>query len=45
MLAQGGIKLNGEPLPGDRLDLEPDGLDGAVLQVGKRQFRRLRVRG
>jgi tyrosyl-tRNA synthetase len=43
-LAQGGVKLNGEPLPPDRLDLEPDGLDGAVLQVGKRQFRRLRVR-
>jgi tyrosyl-tRNA synthetase len=45
MLAQGGVKLNGEPLPADRLDLEPDGLDGSVLQVGKRQFRRLRVRG
>ena len=43
-LAQGGVKLNGEPLPPDALDLEPDGLDGAVLQVGKRQFRRLRVR-
>jgi len=43
-LAQGGVRLNGEPLPADRLDLEPDGLDGAVLQVGKRQFRRLKVR-
>jgi tyrosyl-tRNA synthetase len=43
-LAQGGVKLNGEPLPADRLDLEPDGLDGAVLQVGKRHFRRLRER-
>src|SRR3954465_14127937 len=43
-LAQGGVKLNGEPLPADRLDLDSDGLDGAVLQVGKRQFRRLRVR-
>ena len=43
-LAQGGVKLNGEPLPPDALDLEPDGLDGSVLQVGKRQFRRLRVR-
>jgi tyrosyl-tRNA synthetase len=43
-LAQGGVKLNGEPLPADQLDLEPDGLDGAVLQIGKRQFRRLRVR-
>jgi tyrosyl-tRNA synthetase len=43
-LAQGGVRLNGEPLPADRLDLGPDGLDGAVLQVGKRQFRRLKVR-
>jgi tyrosyl-tRNA synthetase len=43
-LAQGGVKLNGEPLPSDALDLEPDGLDGAVLQVGKRHFRRLRER-
>ena len=44
MLRQGGVKLNGAPLPADALDLEPDGLDGAVLQVGKRHFRRLRVR-
>ena len=44
-LAQGGVRLDGEPLPPDQLDLEPDGLDGAVLQVGKRQFRRLRVAG
>jgi tyrosyl-tRNA synthetase len=44
-LAQGGVRLNGEPLPGDALDLETEGLDGAVLQVGKRQFRRLRVPG
>ena len=44
-LAQGGVRLNGEALPADALDLETDGLDGAVLQVGKRQFRRLRVRG
>jgi tyrosyl-tRNA synthetase len=44
-LAQGGVRLNGEPLPADALDLETAGLDGAVLQVGKRQFRRLRVRG
>jgi tyrosyl-tRNA synthetase len=45
MVSQGGVKLNGEAIPADQLDLEPDGLDGAVLQVGKRQFRRLRVRG
>src|SRR3954471_8839476 len=43
-LAPGGGEVTGEPPPPDALALEPDGLDGAVLQVGKRQFRRLRVR-
>jgi tyrosyl-tRNA synthetase len=44
MLAQGAVKLDGEPLGADDLDLPPGRLDGAVLQVGKRQFRRLRQR-
>jgi tyrosyl-tRNA synthetase len=43
MLAQGGVKLDGEPLAGDVLDLPASGLDGRVLQLGKRHFRRLRV--
>ena len=43
LLAQGGVKLDGEPLGADDLELEPARLDGALLQVGKRQFRRLRV--
>jgi tyrosyl-tRNA synthetase len=43
MLAQGGVKLDGEPLAGGDLDLPRERLDGAVLQVGKRHFRRLRV--
>jgi tyrosyl-tRNA synthetase len=45
MLAQGAVKLDGEPLGAEDLDLAPARLDGAVLQVGKRQFRRLRRRG
>jgi tyrosyl-tRNA synthetase len=44
MLAQGAVKLDGEPLAPDDLDLPPARLDGAILQVGKRQFRRLRLR-
>jgi tyrosyl-tRNA synthetase len=41
-LAQGAVKLDGTALgPGD-LDLAPERLDGAILQVGKRQFRRMR---
>jgi len=43
LLAQGGVKLGGEPLGADDLDLPPERLDGAILQVGKRPFRRLRV--
>ena len=44
MLAQGAVKLVGEPLEAKDLDLGPARLDGAILQVGKRQFRRLRRR-
>jgi tyrosyl-tRNA synthetase len=42
-IAQGGVRLDGEPLAPDRFDLPASELDGRVLQVGKRQFRRLRV--
>jgi tyrosyl-tRNA synthetase len=42
LIEQGGVRLDGEPLPAGSLDLEPAALDGRVLQVGKRRFRRLR---
>jgi tyrosyl-tRNA synthetase len=45
MLAQGAVRLDGKTLGAEDLDLAPARLDGAVLQVGKRQFRRLRQRG
>ncbi len=42
LLAQGGVRLDGHPLgPADQ-DVASDRLDGAVLQVGRRRFRRLR---
>ena len=44
LIEQGGVKLDGEPLAADTLDLAPAALDGRVLQVGKRRFRRLRAR-
>jgi tyrosyl-tRNA synthetase len=44
-LAQGGVRLDGEPLDGGELDLAADRLDGALLQVGKRRFKRLRRAG
>jgi tyrosyl-tRNA synthetase len=41
LLEQGGIRLDGEPLGADALDVDRASLEGAVLQVGKRQFRRI----
>ncbi len=40
-LEQGGVKLDGEPLPTDALDRASEQLDGRVLQLGKRRFVRL----
>ena len=42
LLSQGGVKADGEPLDGSSVDLPAEVLDGVVLQVGKRRFRRLR---
>jgi tyrosyl-tRNA synthetase len=42
LLAQGGVKLDGAELDDSRLDVPADDLDGVVLQVGKRRFKRLR---
>ncbi|HEX3276025.1 MAG TPA: tyrosine--tRNA ligase, partial [Gemmatimonadales bacterium] len=44
-LGQGGVRLDGEPVAAGDLDVDPGRLDGAVLQVGRRQFRRLRLEG
>jgi tyrosyl-tRNA synthetase len=43
LLAQGGVRLDGEALGESDVDVAPDRLDGHVLQVGKRHFRRLRL--
>jgi tyrosyl-tRNA synthetase len=43
LIAQGGVRLDGEAV-GDQ-DVSAERLDGAVLQVGKRRFRRLRRAG
>jgi tyrosyl-tRNA synthetase len=41
LLAQGGVKVNGSVLDGGALDVAADTLDGAVIQLGKRRFKRL----
>jgi tyrosyl-tRNA synthetase len=41
LLEQGGVKLDGAVVASDAFDVPADQLDGRVLQVGKRHFRRL----
>jgi tyrosyl-tRNA synthetase len=40
LLAQGGVRLDGEPLDGGRLDVPAEELNGKVLQLGKRRYKR-----
>ena len=42
LLAEGGVRLDGSVLGAEDRDVDAQRLDGAVLQVGKRAFRRLR---
>jgi tyrosyl-tRNA synthetase len=41
LIAQGGVKLDGQSVPAESLDLPAGDLGGRVLQVGKRRFVRL----
>jgi tyrosyl-tRNA synthetase len=41
LIAQGGVRLDGEPVAADVLELPREALAGRVLQVGKRRFLRL----
>jgi tyrosyl-tRNA synthetase len=43
-LAQGGVRLDGEPVPAGTLDLPAAQVDGRVLQLGKRRFARVAIR-
>jgi tyrosyl-tRNA synthetase len=42
-LSQGGVKLDGEVLAGDVLDLAAEAVNGRVLQLGKRRFARILI--
>jgi tyrosyl-tRNA synthetase len=41
LLAGGGVRLNGDALAADELDVSADRLRGAILQLGRRRFVRL----
>ena len=43
LLGQGGVKLDGEPLGAEDIDVDSVRLDGKILQVGKRRHKRVRV--
>jgi tyrosyl-tRNA synthetase len=43
LLGQGGVRLDGEALGEGDVDVPAERLDGRLLQVGKRHFRRLRL--
>jgi tyrosyl-tRNA synthetase len=42
-LSQGGVRLDGEALAGNVLELPAEAVNGRVLQLGKRRFARIRV--
>jgi tyrosyl-tRNA synthetase len=41
LLAQGAVRIDGEALPADRLDVPGSDLAGRVIQVGRRRFVRV----
>ena len=43
LIDQGGVRIADDVVDGQRLDLPARDLDGALLQIGRRRFRRLRV--
>jgi tyrosyl-tRNA synthetase len=43
LIDQGGVKIDGRVVDGDQLDVAAEELDGAILQVGKRRHKRVRI--
>ena len=44
-LAQGGVRLDGAQVSNGSLEVRPEEVDGKILQLGKRRFARVSVRG
>jgi tyrosyl-tRNA synthetase len=44
LIEGGGVRIDGEQLPPQSLEVPAERLDGAVVQVGKRRFKRFRAR-
>jgi tyrosyl-tRNA synthetase len=43
LIAQGGVRIDGRTVDADELDVAVEELNGAVVQVGKRQHRRVKI--
>jgi tyrosyl-tRNA synthetase len=43
LIGQGGVRIDGRVVSGDELDVAAEDLDGAIVQVGKRRHKRLRI--
>ena len=43
LISSGAVHLDAEPVA--EIDLRPDQVDGRVLRIGRRQFRRIRLQG
>jgi tyrosyl-tRNA synthetase len=43
LIGQGGVRIDGRVVAAGELDLAAEELDGAVLQVGKRRHKRVRI--
>ncbi|MBU6336932.1 MAG: tyrosine--tRNA ligase [Acidobacteria bacterium] len=44
LLGQGGVRVDGDPLDPEAIDVPAATLDGKVVQIGRRQFRRVQVK-
>ena len=42
-IAQGGVKVDGEPVANGSFDVEADRLDGRIVQVGRRRFVQVEI--
>jgi tyrosyl-tRNA synthetase len=43
LIAQGGVKIDGEPVEDGALDISGEVIDRKVVQLGKRRFVRVRL--
>jgi tyrosyl-tRNA synthetase len=43
LIEQGGVRIDGQAVDGDELDVAAEKLDGAIVQVGKRRHKRVRI--